>query len=143
MHWFYLPSHAFPRRYLFVLVFFLLLVVFCTLRYYQYHCGIANVDRWRITNGNPARDTQELDCERCAALHNHILELGWVRSVPSLAQLDRRSWWEFHGAAAEKDRHQLAPSVVEFLRRTQIVTSDPQWHWHYYFWWLELYGAIV
>jgi len=94
---------------------------------------ISKVARWRITDDNPSRMGDELDFERCAALHNFILEVGWLQSGRRLVELDRRSWWEYHGAAAEAVRERLAPSVVKFLQRAQVGTSDGSHTWFYYF----------
>lgn len=124
----------FAAKRLLTLLLFLLISVLYTHRYFNRGmAGVTDVSQWRVTDDNPSRAGHELDFERCAALHNHILELGWVGSGRRLADLDRRSWWEFHGNAAENIRHRLAPSIIEFLQRAQIGTADRQWCWHYYF----------
>lgn len=47
---------------------------------------------WRITAERPVRELETLDHERCAALHNHIVELGWTQLGLRLAALDKRTW---------------------------------------------------
>ena len=79
------------KRLLAFIVIFLFFVVH-TRRYLNHGmAGPADVSQWRVTLENPPRDGQELDYKRCAALHNHVLELGWVGSGRDLATLDRRS----------------------------------------------------
>jgi hypothetical protein len=131
---FVLQKRWFHMKRLLAFIVILLFLFLHTRRYRNHEMeGVADVSRWRVTIVNPPREGQELDFERCAAFHNHILELGWVGSGRDLAALDRRSWWEFHGAAAEAIRHRLGPSLIEFLKRAQIGTSDQEWHWYYYF----------
>jgi len=83
----------------------------------------SNIQQWRVTEDNPATSDEELDFERCAALHNHIIELGWVGSGQDLETLDRR---------AEEIQSRLAPSLVNFLKRAFIGPDDDFWSWHYY-----------
>jgi hypothetical protein len=120
------------KRIIALLLFLLIFLLHS--RHYFYHRmeEVTDVTQWRVTADNPPRG-EELDYQRCAALHNHILELGWVGAGHYLADLDRRSWWEFHGPAAEAIRSRLVPSVINFLQRAQIGTADDSWHWHYYF----------
>ena len=68
-----------------------------------------------VTGENPARGGDEMDWERSAFLHNYILERGWVGSGRDLADLDKRTWWEYHGEKAEALRPHLSPSLVKFF----------------------------
>ncbi|KAI4595872.1 hypothetical protein KJ359_006511 [Pestalotiopsis sp. 9143b] len=67
-----------------------------------------------------------MDYERCAALHNELLELGWAGSGKSLEYnaaddqalvLHRVSWFDHHGDAAAQVRSLLSPSLVAFLEQ--------------------------
>lgn len=73
---------------------------------------------WRISDECPLRELGGLDHERCAALHNHIVELGWVQRGLALDNHDRRTWWECYGGdavlAGLSDR--LDATVVSFLK---------------------------
>lgn len=73
---------------------------------------------WRISDENPLRELDVLDHERCAALHNYILELGWTQRGLTLDTLDKRTWWECYGgdAALAKTAERLDASVVSFLK---------------------------
>lgn len=75
------------------------------------------MSQWRVTAEHPLREVDGLDYERCAALHNLIVERGWTASGRSLSDLDRRTWWECYGDA-ELLPHaaKLSPSVVAFLK---------------------------
>lgn len=73
-----------------------------------------------------------MDYERCAALHNTLLEMSWVGSGKRLESdaadhrtpvLRRESWFERHGAEAEKIRSRLSSTLVLFLERALDV--DP------------------
>ncbi|KAF1825884.1 uncharacterized protein K489DRAFT_386428 [Dissoconium aciculare CBS 342.82] len=73
----------------------------------------------RITEENPIReDVEGLDYERCAALHNHIVERGWTERGLNLADLDRTTWWDFHKGdnAFTKHVERLEPTVIAFLK---------------------------
>ncbi|KAL1846829.1 hypothetical protein Plec18170_008971 [Paecilomyces lecythidis] len=76
------------------------------------------MSQWRVTAEHPLREVDGLDYERCAALHNLIVERGWTASGRSLSDLDRRTWWECYGGDAELLPHaaKLSPSVVAFLK---------------------------
>jgi hypothetical protein len=88
-----------------------------------------DVRQWRVTAENPPTSGEELDYERCAALHNHILKLGWVGYGFDLDDLDTQCWWDTYGSDDLED--QLAPSLVEFLKLTIArPTKDLSWHWY-------------
>jgi hypothetical protein len=73
---------------------------------------------WRISNENPLRELDGLDHERCAALHNHIVELGWIQRGLALDTLDKRTWWECYGGdeALTSTTERIDTSVVSFLK---------------------------
>jgi hypothetical protein len=73
---------------------------------------------WRISDETPLRDLDGLDYERCAALHNYIIELGWTQRGLALDTLDKRTWWECHGgdAALVSTVERLDAPVVSFLK---------------------------
>lgn len=73
---------------------------------------------WRISNEVPLRELDGLDHERCAALHNYIVELGWTQRGLALDTLDKRTWWQCYGgdAALASTAERLNPSVVSFLK---------------------------
>jgi hypothetical protein len=88
-----------------------------------------------------AAQRPELNWQRCAELHNRLLEIGWV---PVLEETDWKQdttpWWEEHFGedrnitmAAELERR-LAPSVVKFLRATinDYPGNDEEEHLFYY-----------
>lgn len=73
---------------------------------------------WRISDETPLRELYGLDHERCAALHNYIVELGWTQRGLALATLDKRTWWECYGGdtALVSTTERLDASVVSFLK---------------------------
>jgi hypothetical protein len=73
-----------------------------------------NIDQWLVTPDNPPRVIDGLDYERCAALHNYLIQYAWVASNRDLSDLNSLSWFEKHGNAAEI-RQYLEPSLVKFL----------------------------
>lgn len=93
-----------------------------------------NSSEWLATSSNPLRPTNGLDYVRCAALHNHILEMGWVGSGRSPADFVavRRTWFEVHGDNAAAVRETLAPSLVRFLERAYVVPREVR-----FFYWVE------
>jgi hypothetical protein len=73
---------------------------------------------WRITDEQPIRELEDLDHERCVALHNYIVELGWTQRGLGLDTLDKRTWWACYGgdAALENVCDRLDASVISFLK---------------------------
>lgn len=73
---------------------------------------------WRVTEKQPVRELGTLDHERCAALHNLIVERGWTQRGFEVHQLDKRTWWDCHGgdAALASISARLDSSVVSFLK---------------------------
>ena len=85
---------------------------------------------WRVTTFQPIRQAQNeggMDFERCAALHNELMETGWLQSgklLPPDAEpdaqndsrvLSRQTWFHYHGDAADDVREHLSPSLTAFL----------------------------
>lgn len=77
--------------------------------------------------------TPGLDYERCAALHNELLEIGWVGSGRRLEYdanddqaevLHRRTWFEYYGEDAERVRSRLSPSLAAFLERALVIDAN-------------------
>lgn len=83
-----------------------------------------NINRWLVTSENPPRQTDGLDYERCAALHNYIVECGWIGSGQSPDEMPRRTWFDIYGDEAIEQRENLHGSVVEFLKRAWDVAED-------------------
>ncbi|KAF2827127.1 hypothetical protein CC86DRAFT_445937 [Ophiobolus disseminans] len=77
-----------------------------------------NIMEQRISDETPLRESDGLDHERCAALHNHIVESGWTQRGLALDILDKRTWWECYGgnAALASTTGRLNVSVVSFLK---------------------------
>jgi hypothetical protein len=74
---------------------------------------------WRISEENPVReDLQGFHFERCAALHNHILERGWTQQGLDPAQLERTTWWEVYDGDSTllEIAERLDESLVSFLK---------------------------
>jgi hypothetical protein len=73
---------------------------------------------WRVSEEQPLRYLEGLDYERCAALHNYIIELGWTQRGLALDALDKRTWWECHGgdAALTGISERLEAPVISFLK---------------------------
>lgn len=86
---------------------------------------------WRVTPANPVRATSGLDYERCAALHNELLEIAWTRSGRSLDILERKSWFEFYGTQAEAIRGRLSKDIIAFLENA-IEVAESNFHLFYY-----------
>jgi hypothetical protein len=81
---------------------------------------------------NPVRFGDHFDYERCAALHNKLLEVGWVGSGKLLDSLERRTWFDFHGDGAERVRGRLSDQLVVFLERAHVVAGD-EFHSLFYY----------
>lgn len=93
---------------------------------------------WRITEERPARELESLDHERCAALHNLMVELGWSQRGLKLDDLDKRTWWQCYGddAALASISARLNSSVVSFLKAAwhgfALDVSKPDHDFHRY-----------
>lgn len=87
---------------------------------------------WQVTNDHPVRLQGRLDHERCAALHNEILRLGWVGSGRSLDQLETVNWFQYFGQSAIDCRQHLSPDLIDFLEQAQMIKNDDQFCLFYY-----------
>ncbi|KAH9841285.1 hypothetical protein Tdes44962_MAKER07787 [Teratosphaeria destructans] len=75
----------------------------------------APIAKQRVTADNPATAGNDLDADRCAALHNTLLLYGWVCSGKKIFQMEKRSWWGKHGS--DDLKRILRPTVVRFLSK--------------------------
>ncbi|KAI0115533.1 hypothetical protein GGR51DRAFT_546322 [Nemania sp. FL0031] len=81
---------------------------------------------------NPDREVVTLNYERCAKLHNYLVEYAWVADGRSLDDLGRRSYFERYGDEANDIADRLDPSLLAFLKSI-IVPEDPP----IFFFWVE------
>lgn len=74
----------------------------------------------------PRYDLDGMDSDRCAALHNAILEHGWTASGRTTEDFlsHTRTWWQVHGEAPEASR--LHISLRTFLKNARIVPRECQ-----------------
>ena len=82
--------------------------------------AIARVQEFKVTTEKPPReDIDGLDYQRCAELHNAIVEHGWTRSGRPLEAMPSTAWWDMQIDNPRRDAtiSLLHPSVVEFLKR--------------------------
>lgn len=88
-----------------------------------------------VTDQNIPQSGGDLDYIRCAALHNYILEAGWLGSGRTLDDLlsERRTWFDAHGEDAEGIYEKLTPGLTEFLKRAYVVDSST----HKFFFWSD------
>lgn len=84
-----------------------------------------DVSSWRVTPQNPVRFHNGFDFERCAALHNQLVEVGWTGSGNSLDDLERKTYFDYvhHTPEAENYRSRISDDLTAFLERA-IVTKD-------------------
>ena len=90
---------------------------------------LLDISRHLVTPDNPARDTGTLDYQRCALLHNFLVEYSWVAEGRSLADLDRRSFFERYGDEAEEIRERLDPALIAFLEAIYDVEGSVFYLW--------------
>lgn len=76
---------------------------------------LLNIDEWLVTPENPPRTVEGMDHQRCAALHNYLIQYAWVASNRDLGDFESQSWFEKHGDKANEIRERLEPSLVKFL----------------------------
>lgn len=68
-----------------------------------------------------------MDWERCSALHNHIIELGWngMGNTPEL--MPKVTWWKDRittEALEEEWTRRLSPSLKLFLQHAWMTPHD-------------------
>ncbi|KFY70553.1 hypothetical protein V499_09082 [Pseudogymnoascus sp. VKM F-103] len=90
---------------------------------------LSDISRHLVTPDNPARETGTLDYQRCALLHNFLVEYSWLADGQSLADLDRRSFFERNGDEAEKIRERLDPALIAFLEAAYDVEGTVFYLW--------------
>ena len=73
------------------------------------------IARQRVNDKQPPKVLDDLDVERCAALHNTLLLYGWVCSGKRIPQMEKKSWWSRHGNDSLKKL--LRPTVVRYLSK--------------------------
>ena len=52
----------------------------------------APIAKQRVTKATPETSKDDLDANRCAALHNTLLLYGWVLSGKKINQMKKESW---------------------------------------------------
>lgn len=87
---------------------------------------------WQVTHDNPIRYHDRLDHERCAALHNELVQRGWIGSGRSLDQLETVNWFQYDGQDAEDSQRLLSKDLVAFLEQAQMIKNDGQFCLFYY-----------
>ncbi|KFZ11087.1 hypothetical protein V502_07752, partial [Pseudogymnoascus sp. VKM F-4520 (FW-2644)] len=90
---------------------------------------LLDISRHLVTPDNPARETGTLDYQRCALLHNFLVEYSWVADGRSLADLDRRSFFKRYGDEAEEIRERLDPALIAFLEAIYDVEGSVFYLW--------------
>lgn len=93
----------------------------------------SEVDALLVTKSHPARnDGSTMDVARCAALHNYIVQHGWLASGRSLDDLPRQSYFEQHsGAIAEAVfGNQVDPYLLSFFK--SVITNRLDVSFHYW-----------
>ncbi|KAI0827519.1 hypothetical protein F5Y06DRAFT_283645 [Hypoxylon sp. FL0890] len=85
---------------------------------------VYTIDRRHMsgTDGNPQGGDDTMDAIRCATLHNTLVEHAWVAEGHRLEELDRRSFFQYYGDAADELRDRLDPALALFLELT--ITSE-------------------
>ncbi|KAK3673277.1 hypothetical protein LTR78_006822 [Recurvomyces mirabilis] len=58
----------------------------------------APIAKHRVTESTPVREKDELDIERCAALHNTLTLYSWVCSGRPIPSMKKQSWWSRYGS---------------------------------------------
>ena len=81
--------------------------------------AITSIENLKVSEENPPRDDLDgLDFQRCAALHNAIIEHGWMASGRSIQAMPRTTWWDVHEDFPDLDAttSRLHQSLIEFLK---------------------------
>jgi hypothetical protein len=96
--------------------------------------SIDDESTWRVTLQSPVREMDDdgMDWERCAALHNLIVRLGWTGMGNSEAEMPRRTWWQVRitdASLEEEWSRRLSPSLKLFL---QAAYEQPHENFFYY-----------
>ncbi|EME43795.1 hypothetical protein DOTSEDRAFT_71585 [Dothistroma septosporum NZE10] len=75
----------------------------------------ASIAKDRVNAKQPPSSGDDLDVDRCAALHNQLLLYGWFCSGKKISAMEKRSWWGKHGNDSLKKI--LRPKVVRYLSK--------------------------
>lgn len=81
--------------------------------------SIEDESTWRVTPENPVREVNGMDWERCAALHNLIIRLGWAVCGKPETEMPRETWWQTYitNPALETEwSARLSPTLKQFIR---------------------------
>lgn len=87
---------------------------------------------WRVTSENSIREVDGMDWERCASLHNLIIELGWTGLGNSETEMPRITWWQANitnDILEEEWSRRLSRSLKLFL---QAAFETPHKNFFYY-----------
>lgn len=82
---------------------------------------------WRVTAESPLREVEGMDWERCAALHNLIVRLGWTGSGNSDVDMPTVTWWQAKitdNLLEEEWSRRLSPSLKLFLQTAYDITHE-------------------
>lgn len=78
----------------------------------------------RVSVENPVTSTNEnLDFERCAALHNAIIKHAWTAGGRDRADIPARSIWNTE-TIPQGAQERLHPDLIEFLKRCLMLDRD-------------------
>lgn len=91
--------------------------------------GMESSNSWRISPLNPVRDLGRMDYERCGALHNQIVERGWIGGGHPLESLNRTTYWERWNENPLWPQERLDSSVVEFFKLAIFVDRQESFFW--------------
>lgn len=81
---------------------------------------LERVQHLLVTPDNPPRQTEGLDIERCAELHNAILEHAWLSSGRSAGDFQSQCT-PFYERATEEIDEKCTPSLKAFFQSTRAV----------------------
>lgn len=88
---------------------------------------------WRVTAENPVRGVDGLDWERCSALHNLIVRLGWASSGNPETEMPRTTWWQNYVPSPDFEDEwpqRLSPSVKLFLQAAFVTPPDQEFFFY-------------
>lgn len=88
---------------------------------------LESIAKDRVNPKQPPKSGNDLDADRCAALHNTLTLYGWVCSGKKISDLTKRTWWSTHGN--EELKKLLRPKVVRFLSK---IFEVPNFHFFYH-----------
>ncbi|KAL6906966.1 hypothetical protein GGI43DRAFT_247916 [Trichoderma evansii] len=97
---------------------------------------LPDVSNLLVTADNPARDDiSGMDHERCAALHNYLLQYACLADGYSSSSLrnNTNTFFTTHGAAAELVRTRLNVSLATFLNTAKLPPDGPE-RTPFFFW---------